>query len=33
MDKRTLGQNIKKLAPEYLPEIVKIVFDTIETRE
>ena len=33
MDKRILGQNIKKLPPEYLSEICRIVFETIETRE
>ena len=29
MDKRILGQNIKKLPSDYLPEICKIVFDTL----
>ena len=33
MDKRQLGQNIKKLPSDYLPEICRIVFETIETRE
>jgi hypothetical protein len=32
MDKRMLGQNIKKLPSEYLPDICKIVYDTLETR-
>ena len=29
MDKRLLGQNIKKLPSDYLPEICKIVFETL----
>lgn len=33
MDKRILGQNIKKLPTECLAEICKIVFETLETRE
>ncbi len=33
MDKRILGQNIKKLPNECLPEICRIVYETLETRE